>query len=95
MAAATAVHYINSTLSAINEGKIGEAFHFLSEAWAFTNALKYNAQKRLSLDQIEEIKENDFGAGGNFWNVTVAGLNKAKSTLVSAYPELQDSQDEL
>ena len=53
VAAATAVHYINSTLSALNQGQTGEAFHVLSEAWAFTNALKYNpkAQDRPDADR--------------------------------------------
>lgn len=95
VAAATGVHYINSTLTAINEGNTGEAFHVLSEAWAFVNALKYNPNRRISLADLETILETDFGADGNFWNVTVAGLNKAKQTLVAAYPELANSQDDL
>ena len=95
VAAATAVHYINSTLSAINEAKIGEAFHTLSEAWTFTNALRYNPDRRISLDDIELINETHFGAEGNFWNVTTNGLNTAKSMIVMAYPELESSKDDL
>ncbi len=95
VAAATAVHYINATLSALNEGKTGEAFHVLSEAWAFTNALRYNPERALPLAEIDRIKNELFGAGGNFWKVTVAGLNEAKSLLVSAYPVLQPVQDDL
>ncbi len=95
VAAATAVHYINSTLTALNEGLIGEAFHTLSEAWAFTNSLKYNPNRKLSLDQIEKIKEVDFGDGGNFWNTTTVGLREAKATIVEAYPDLQSVQDDL
>ena len=95
VAAATAVHYVNSTLSALNEGKTGEAFHVLSEAWAFTNALRYIPNRRLSLDDIERINEQLFGEDGNFWKVTVAGLNEAKSLLVTAYPSLQPVQDDL
>ena len=95
VAAATAVHYINDVLGALNEGKVGEAFHVLSEAWTFVNAIKYNGNRRLTLDAIEEINETDFGADGNFWNVTVEGLNKAKNTLISTYPELESSKDEL
>lgn len=95
VAAATAVHYINGTLQYLNEGQTGEAFHTLSEAWAFVNALRYSPRRALSLAQIEEIMEADFGADGNFWNVTAAGLNKAKATLVAAYPKLAPVQDEL
>ncbi len=95
VAAATTVHYINSTLKNLNAGKTGEAFHTLSEAWAFAYALKYNPNRKLELSQIEEMKETDFGADGNFWNVTTEGLNKAKATLVAAYPKLAPVQDVL
>ena len=95
VAAASAVHYINSTLQHLDEGKVGEAFHTLSEAWAFTNALRYSPRRAISLDQIEEILNSDFGADGNFWNVTAAGLNEAKATIVSVYPELAPVQDDL
>ena len=95
VAAATAVHYINDTLGALDEGKTGEAFHVLSEAWAFTNALRYIPQRTLSLADLEQIMETDFGADGNFWNVTPAGLNNAKATLVNAYPKLAPVQDDL
>ena len=93
--AATAVHYINSTLAALDAGNIGEAFHTLSEAWAFVNAVRYSPQRVLSLDDIEQIMETDFGQDGNFWNVTPAGLNAAKATLVNAYPKLAPVQDQL
>lgn len=95
VAAATAVHYLNDALEALNAGNIGDAFHVMSEAWAFTNALRYNPNRKLSLAAIEEIKEQDLGANGNFWNVTPEGLNKAKATLVTAYPKLASVQDEL
>lgn len=93
IAAGTTVHYINSTLAELDAGERGEAFHALSEAWAFANALKYSPRRTLTLDTIETIKEEDFGANGNFWNVTPAGLNKAKATLVEAFPELAPVQD--
>lgn len=93
--AATAVHYINDTLGHLNEAKTGEAFHTLSEAWAFVNAIRYTPQRALSLSQIDQILDTDFGANGNFWNVTPAGLNAAKATLVAAYPELAPVQDQL
>ena len=95
VAAAVAIHYINDTLGFLAEGKTGEAFHVLSEAWAFTNALRYSPRRILSLAEIEEIMESDFGADGNFWNVNALGLNKAKATLVTAYPALASVQDDL
>lgn len=95
VAAATSIHYINSSLGYLNEGKIGEAFHTLSEAWAFVNALTYNPNRKISLDQIQAIKETDLGANGSFWNTTAADLNRAKNTLVTSFPELEDVKDEL
>lgn len=95
VAAATAVHYINDTIEFLGEGKPGEAFHVLSEAWAFTNALRYSPQRSLGLDELAVIMETDFGTDGNFWNATVLGLNTAKSKLVAAFPDLAPVQDEL
>lgn len=95
VAAATAVHYINSTLKYLNESKTGEAFHTLSEAWAFVNALRYNPNRKMDLADIEVIMNTDFGENGNFWNVTPAGLNKAKSSLVTAYPDMETIKDDL
>ena len=95
LAAATAVHYINDTLQYLDEGSVGEAFHTLSEAWAFTNALRYSPRRAISLDQIDVIMNENYGADGNFWNVTAAGLNEAKATLVAAYPAMAPVQNEL
>jgi len=95
VAAAVAVHYINAAQEALNKGNIGDTFHVLSEVWAFVNALKYYPNRKISLNAIEEIKEQDLGAEGNFWNVTPEGLTKAKATLVTAYPQLAPVQDEL
>jgi len=95
VAAATTVHYINLSLKFLNEGKTGEMFHVLSEAWAFANALKYSPNRKITVEQIEKIKEIDFGENGNFWNVTPAGLNTAKATLVEIFPKLEPVQDDL
>lgn len=95
VAAGTAVHYLNDALAALNSGNTGDAFHVMSEVWAFTNALRYNPNRKLSLEAIDEIMNQDLGANGNFWNVTSEGLNKAKATLVGAYEKLAPVQDEL
>ncbi|MEL7833675.1 DUF4856 domain-containing protein [Fodinibius sp. Rm-B-1B1-1] len=95
LSAATAVHYINSTLGHLNNGNRGEAHHALSEAWAFVNALKYSPVKKITPEQINQIINTDFGDNGNFWNVTPEGLNNAKSTLVETYPDLESVQGQL
>ncbi len=95
VAAAVCVHYINGTLSSLDAGNTGEAFHTLSEAWAFANALRYSPNKKITLEQLEQIMETDFGADGNFWNVTSMGLNAAKTTLVTVYPDLDAVKDDL
>lgn len=95
LAAGVAVHYINSTLGHLNAGNTGESFHALTEAWAFVNALRYNPSRRMTISDIETIMESDFGVDGNFWNVTALGLNKAKNTIVAAYPELEAVKDAL
>lgn len=95
LAAATAVHYINSTLSHLNNGHRGEAHHTLSEAWAFVNALKYTPNRKITLEQIGQILNTNFGNNGNFWEVEAAGLNNAKSTLIDTYPDLEPVQDQL
>lgn len=95
LAAATSVHYINNTLTELDNNNQGEAFHALSEAWAFVNALKYSPRREISLEEINRILNTDFGENGNFWNVTADGLNNAKSTLVNIYPDLEPVQDEL
>jgi hypothetical protein len=95
LAAATSVHYINNTLTELSNGNQGEAFHALSEGWAFVNALKYSPRRDITLDEINQILTTNFGENGNFWNVTPQGLNDAKSTLVNIYPALQPVQDQL
>lgn len=93
LAAATAVHYINSTISNFNN--TGEAFHALSEAWAFVNALKYSPNRKITNQQIDQILNTDFGENGNFWKAKKEGLNNAKSTLIETYPDLEPVQDQL
>ncbi|MDZ7716112.1 MAG: DUF4856 domain-containing protein [Balneolaceae bacterium] len=95
LSAATAVHYINNTLSDLNDGNQGEAFHALSEGWAFVNALRYSPNRKITNDQIDQILNTDFGQNGNFWEVTPEGLNNAKSTLVETYPDLESVQNQL
>ncbi|MEM9024248.1 MAG: DUF4856 domain-containing protein, partial [Bacteroidota bacterium] len=78
--AATAIHYINDVLSATNDG---DQMHWLSEGYAFVNALKYSPRRQVTLAEIDNILENNFGE--NFWDVTSSGLNSAKDFLSTRY----------
>lgn len=92
VAAATAIHYINDTKKAFGQSQ-GEVFHLLSEAYAFVRALQFSPKKKITQAQIDEILNTDFGE--NFWNITLAGLDKAKATLVKVYPVLDAVKDGL
>lgn len=92
--AATAIHYINSTISDLNNNNdIANAFHHLSEAYAFLKAVQYSPFKRLTQSEINTILNSNFGTDANFWNVTISGLNEAKNTISSKYPELTPIKD--
>ncbi len=95
LTAATAVHYINSTISQLSNGNQGEAFHALSEGWAFVNAIKYSPNRKLSTDQINTILNTHFGENGNFWEATPSGLRDAKALIVDNYPALEPVKDDL
>lgn len=91
VAAATAIHYINETLSETNNG---DRLHVLSEAYAFIKALRYAHPdyRKFSTDKIDAFLEDDLGA--NFWQVGETGLKKIKSELSAAY-SLEAVKDDL
>ncbi len=93
--AATAVHYINASMNGLNAGDYGDFFHTLSEAYNFVYAIKFSPRKKISASNIEEILHVDFGEEGDFWTVTMEGLQHAKDKLTSAYPELKEHEDVL
>jgi len=93
VAAGTTIHYINNTLDDLGNSDIPNAFHHLSEGYNFLKAVQYNPNKKLTQAEINEILTSDFGTDGDFWTVTPAGLNKAKATIASKYPELSPIQD--
>lgn len=95
VAAGTAIHYINQSITAINQGNTGDLFHVLSEAYMFTRALTFSPQRTITLSQIHNIHNVDFGIGGDFWMVSAEGLNNAKNTIAAAYPSLEAVKDEL
>lgn len=92
--AATAIHYINSTISDLNNNNdVANAFHHLSEAYAFVKAIQYSPFKKLTQAEINTILNSNFGADADFWSVTIAGLNEAKNTISSKYSELAPVKD--
>lgn len=95
IAAATAIHYINESIADINNGDQGNLFHHASEGYGFARALQFSPYKSISDDQLDTILNANFGTDGNFWTITIDGLQAAKSTLATVYPELADVADEL
>lgn len=93
--AATTIHYINDTVEDLNSGDQGNALHHLSEAYVFARAIKFSPNKALTDAQLEEILHTNFGVEGDFWTVTLEGLQTAKETLVNTYPVLADVADQL
>ncbi len=80
VSAGTAVHYLNAAKKKLTDD--AECNHALSEAVAFIKALKYNPAKKITEEQITEVLD---AIGSNLYEVTPAGLDKAKSVLVTVY----------
>ena len=95
VAAATAVHYINDAIDYLVQEDQGNFFHSLSEAYAFVDAIFYSPKKQLSAAQIDTILNENFGTDGDFWTVTIEGLQNAKATISSTYPEIKNIADQL
>ena len=80
VAAGTAIHYLNGGLANLTDD--AKRNHELSEAIAFVEALKYNPNRKITLDQIDEV----LGLiGDNLYEVRVADLNSAIDLLASIY----------
>ena len=95
IAAATGIHYLNESIVDFNNGDQGNLFHHASEGYGFVRALKYSPVKSISDEQLNTILNENFGTDGDFWDINLEGLQAAKSTLVSVYPDLVDVADEL
>jgi len=95
LAAASTIHYINLSQGHLNAGNTGELLHTLSEAYMFARALTYSPRRIISLSELHNIQNVDFGLGGNFWTVNGEGLTEAKRKLVENYPSFEAVQDEL
>ncbi|UII31770.1 DUF4856 domain-containing protein [Fulvivirga ulvae] len=95
VAAATAVHYLNQAMSDLSAGDQGNLLHHLSEGYAFVKALQYSPVKKITQAEINEILNTDLGTDGNFWEVSLAGIQNAKATIIAAYPTLESVKDQL
>lgn len=95
LVAAISIHYINSTLNALEEAKTGEALHYLSEAWAFARTLLYHPERRVPLEDLYRVLNEDLSIDGSFWDVTPSGLGKARDFLASHYQEFINVKDQL
>lgn len=98
IAAASAVHYLNTVKELLAQGdaSLGEAFHSLSEGYGFLRALRISPKKKISNATLTEILNTHVGE--NFWDLRetdLSGLDKAIDLLVEAYPELADIKDAL
>lgn len=82
MIAATAIHYINST---VGETNTGNRHHSLSEAYTFVRALRYSNfnYRIISSNDIMDMLDNRIGS--NFYNTTSVNLKYVKDTLSSAF----------
>ncbi len=93
--AATVIHYINESITDLNNAEIGNLFHHASEGYGFALGLKYNPYKMITDTQYDDLVNSGFGTDGNFWDMSVESLNNAKNILISAYPSLTDIADDL
>lgn len=80
VSAAAAVHYYNAAKKGLTDD--GARNHQLSEAIAFTRALKYNPAKKITSAQLAEIEEF---IGDDFYEVTQQGLDSAIDLLSDVY----------
>jgi hypothetical protein len=81
LAAAQAIHYLKSAKSTLATST-GEAFHSLSEAWAFIDATKF---VKNSLTQTSGVKDIHDAIGENFWETTPGKLDLAISKIQEFY----------
>jgi len=81
--AATAIHYINSSLA--NTGNNGEFLHALSELYAFIRALNFSPRSSFTNAEITQLLKDISDENFNFWNATTTGLNEAKTKISTKF----------
>lgn len=80
VAVATAISYLNRAKSSFSDDAVRN--HVLSEAYTLIDGLRYNSAKKITNEQIEEIKNY---IGSNFYTVSTTGLDNAKNKLSTIY----------
>ena len=94
--AATAIHYINSTIENFDDYAI--RCHALSEAVAFTYSLKFNEGRSLSNSEIDDLLLEIGGSSNltelDLLNITLVDLEAARSTMAEKF-ELTEQMLEL
>jgi len=91
----SALHYLNSSLE--NFDDMALLGHALSEGIGFTYALKFNLDKKIDNNQIDELLKLMGGSASfaemNLYQITKEDLMSAKQQLAKAY-QLEDKMDE-
>ena len=82
LVASNVAHYVNSTLSDMENNAMGDKWHHWSEAVAFTMCLKYSPQKTISSGDINSILEK---LGDSPKNITKDELENINQTLDGIY----------
>lgn len=96
IAVGSALHYINEGIEKFDDMAIRG--HGISEAVGFIYALRFNPDRIISLDQVDELLTLIAGASDfpnmDLYNIVVDDLNSAKDKLAGYY-NLDDIKDEL
>jgi hypothetical protein len=92
----TAIHYLNNAIDDFNDDALRN--HSLSEVAAFVYSLQFNANKKVTVanvnDLLIQIGGNSNFTEMNFYNVTEANLQAAKDQL-AAYYSLESVKNDL
>lgn len=94
--AATAIHYINSTIDNFNDYAL--SCHALSEAVAFIYSLKFNEERSFTNSEINLFMEQLGGSSDitqlNLLDTTISGLESVRSTIAEK-TSLTEQMEEL
>jgi len=77
---ASALHYLNGAIADVADAALRN--HKLSEAIAFTSALKYNSESSISASQVDAIIA---ALGANLNEVTAEQIGEARTLLAEAF----------
>lgn len=77
---AAGLHYLNAALTNLGDDALRN--HELSEAYAFIDALRFNEGKTMTPAEIDAVLN---ALGTNFYTITAAQINDAKTLLADKY----------